>query len=63
MLPQLDVNSFASAMDLTMMMMLAAKERTKEQGEALLDSVGLRLVKVYTYNPMKHEAVMDVRRK
>ena len=60
-LPQTGVSSYAAAMDLTMMAAFASMERTEAQWQTLLDSVGLRLVKSYTYNPLRYETVMDVR--
>jgi hypothetical protein len=60
-LPEQGVNSYAACMDLTMMSAFASMERTEAQWQALLDSVGLKLVKRYTYNPVSYESVMDVR--
>ncbi|KAL2043501.1 hypothetical protein N7G274_003808 [Stereocaulon virgatum] len=60
-LPKTGVSSYAASMDLTMMAAFASKERTEAQWRILLDSVGLRLVKSYTYNPLNYETVMDVR--
>lgn len=60
-LPETGVNSYAAAMDITMMSAMAGMERSEAQWKALLESVGLRLVKTYKYNPTSYEAVMDVR--
>ena len=48
-------------MDLAMMAAFASMERTEAQQRTLWDSVGLRLVKSYTFNPLSYETVMDVR--
>ncbi|KFA45947.1 hypothetical protein S40293_07288 [Stachybotrys chartarum IBT 40293] len=60
-LPETGVNSYAAAMDITMMSAMAGMERSEAQWKALLESVGLKLVKTYKYNPTSYEAVMDVR--
>lgn len=60
-LPEQGVNAYAACMDLTMMAAFASMERTEAQWRALLESVGLKLVKTYTYNPVSYEGVMDVR--
>ena len=60
-LPQTGVRTFAAGMDLTMMAAFASMERTEAQWRTLIDSVGLRLVKLYTYNSLSYESVMDVR--
>lgn len=60
-LPEIGVNAYASAMDLTMMSAFAAMERTEPQWRKIIEDVGLRLVKTYNYNPVSYESVMDVR--
>ncbi|KAI1458808.1 S-adenosyl-L-methionine-dependent methyltransferase [Annulohypoxylon moriforme] len=60
-LPESGVNSYAAAMDLTMMAAFSAGERTEDQWCRLLDDVGMKLVKTYNYNPLSYESVMDVR--
>ena len=60
-LPQKGVSPYAASMDLTMMAAFASMERTEAQWRTLIDSVGLTLVKSYTYNPLSYETVMDVR--
>ncbi|RYP59527.1 hypothetical protein DL770_010174 [Monosporascus sp. CRB-9-2] len=53
------LDSYSATVDLTMMAATASMERTEEQWHHLLDSVGLRLVKSYPYNPATYESVMD----
>lgn len=60
-LPETGVSHYAASMDLTFMAAFASLERTEAQWRVLLESVGLRLVKTYGYNPEAYEAVMDVR--
>jgi hypothetical protein len=60
-LPETGVNAYATSMDLVMMSAFAAMERTESQWQKLIESVGLRLVKTYVYNPISYESVMDVR--
>jgi hypothetical protein len=60
-LPETGVSNYAASMDLTFMAAFASLERTEAQWSTLLDSVGLRLVTSYPYNPEAYEAVMDVR--
>jgi len=60
-LPETGVSHYAASMDLTFMAAFASLERTESQWRALLDSVGLRLVKTCPYYPIAYEAVMDVR--
>ena len=60
-LPRTGVSSYAAGMDLTMMAAFASMERTEARWQKLFDSVGLRLVQSYTYNPLSYETVMDVR--
>ncbi|PSN71814.1 S-adenosyl-L-methionine-dependent methyltransferase [Corynespora cassiicola Philippines] len=60
-LPRTNVNSYAAAMDLTMMSAFAASERSEAQWEKIIDDVGLKLDRVYEYNPVSYESVMEVR--
>lgn len=60
-LPEEHVNAYAACMDLTMMAAFAASERSESQWKAIIEEVGLKLVKTYVYNPMNYEGVMDVR--
>ena len=62
-LPRTGVTALAAGMDLTMMGAFASLERTEAQWMALLDSVGLKIVRFYAYNPPTYETVMDVRKK
>lgn len=48
-LPDSYVHWQATQLDLTMMIALASMERTKEQWYKLLDSAGLKIVKIDTY--------------
>ncbi|KAH7325878.1 S-adenosyl-L-methionine-dependent methyltransferase [Stachybotrys elegans] len=60
-LPETGVNAYAATMDIVMMAAMSSSERTEAQWRKILDDVGLKLVKTYTYNPVSYEAVMDVR--
>ncbi|KAI0389492.1 S-adenosyl-L-methionine-dependent methyltransferase [Xylariaceae sp. FL0594] len=60
-LPERGLDPYSATVDLTMMAATASMERTEAQWGALLKEVGLRLVKVYPYNPATPETVMDVR--
>ncbi|KAI0869875.1 S-adenosyl-L-methionine-dependent methyltransferase [Hypoxylon argillaceum] len=55
------LDPYSATVDLTMMAATASTERTEAQWIQLLESVGLRLVKAYPYNPATSEAVIDVR--
>ena len=59
-LPDSGVNWHATSMDLTMMALLAAVERTRTQWAELLDSVGLKIKKVHIYSPSVYEGVITV---
>lgn len=61
-LPESGVSAYAAAMDLVMMGAFAGMERTEDQWRKLLDRAQLRLTKTYTYNPLRYESVMEVRR-
>ncbi|ROT39597.1 S-adenosyl-L-methionine-dependent methyltransferase [Sodiomyces alkalinus F11] len=60
-LPETGVNSYAAAMDLTMMSAFASMERSEAQWRTIIEDVGLKLVKTYPYNPVSYESVMDIR--
>lgn len=60
-LPETGVSNYAASKDLTFMAAFASLERTEAQWRVLLDSVGLRLLKSYTYDPEAYDSVMDVR--
>lgn len=62
-LPDRNVHWHVTEIDLTMMTALAAIERTESQWSALLDSVGLKITKTFTYTPSVYEGVMVVERK
>lgn len=63
LLPDSDVHWHATQIDLTMMTALASIERTELQWATLLDSVGLKIIKTYTYTPSVYESVMVIVRK
>jgi demethylsterigmatocystin 6-O-methyltransferase len=50
-LPHKNVHWHVTEIDLFMMTALASIERTQSQWSALLDSVGLKINKVFTYTP------------
>lgn len=60
-LPPTGVNAYAAAIDLTMMAAFASGERDESHWRELLTQAGLKLVKMYSYNPSEYESVMDVR--
>ncbi|OTA89513.1 hypothetical protein M434DRAFT_79281 [Hypoxylon sp. CO27-5] len=60
-LPESGVNAYAASMDLTMMVAFAAMERSESHWREILADVGLKIVKIYRYNPVSYESVMDVR--
>jgi hypothetical protein len=60
-LPEAGVNAYATSMDLTMMAAFASMERTEAHWRRLLADLGLRLHRIYNYNPASYESVMDVR--
>lgn len=57
-LPDTDVDWQATSIDLTMMCACGSRERTEKQWKALLDSVGLKVLKKLTYKPSVYESVM-----
>lgn len=60
-LPETGINFDAASIDMTMLTAFASMERTEAQWRETFRDVGLELVKMYTYNPMNYESVMDVR--
>lgn len=60
-LPETGVNVIAASIDMTMLTALAGLERTEAQWRETLAEVGLELVRVFVYNPVQYEAVMEVR--
>lgn len=62
-LPDQNAHWRATSLDLTMMAILGARERTQTQWAEMLGSVGLKIAKVYTYAPLTSESVMAVVRK
>lgn len=48
----------ATVKDITMMTLLAARERTKDQWYALLDRAGLKILDIHTYNPTTETSVV-----
>lgn len=60
-LPDTNVYWQATQLDLNMMVAFAAMERTKEQWYHLLDSVGLKIMKIDTYNvSLQHSIIATV---
>ena len=59
-LPDRHVHWQATQVDLTMMCALAATERTEAQWRNLLESVGLRILRLYEVIPATHENVIVV---
>ncbi|KAK8054934.1 hypothetical protein PG993_000161 [Apiospora rasikravindrae] len=59
-LPATGVSHIAACVDLTMMG-IAAMERTEAEWRALAESAGLELVRLYTYNALDNETVMEMR--
>lgn len=48
----------AAQLDLTMMTALASQERTEEQWYALLESSGLKILKIYTYTTSLQDSII-----
>ena len=57
-LPDTGVHWQATFVDITMMVGLAAVERTTSQWETLLDSAGLKILDIKTYTEALHESVI-----
>ncbi|KAI1386128.1 O-methyl transferase B [Hypoxylon trugodes] len=62
-LPSTDVGFISASIDLTMLGAFASMERTEDEWQTLAESAGLKLVKIYTYNPLENESVMELRLK
>jgi demethylsterigmatocystin 6-O-methyltransferase len=62
-LPEAKVHWEAVQIDITMMVSTAACERTRNEWEKLLESVGLVVEGVWTYTPSVYESVMLVKKK
>ncbi|KAI1412110.1 S-adenosyl-L-methionine-dependent methyltransferase [Hypoxylon sp. FL1857] len=60
-LPDTKAHIDAVSMDLTMLTALAGEERSERKWRSIIDEVGLELVKIYVYNAVSYECVMDVR--
>ncbi|KJZ69766.1 hypothetical protein HIM_10849 [Hirsutella minnesotensis 3608] len=60
-LPETGVGFIAASIDLTMLGAFGSMERTERDWRELVQSVGLELVKTYTYNSLDNECVMDIR--
>lgn len=60
-LPSTDVGFIAASIDLTMLGAFASLERTETEWRSLAESVGLDLVRSYTYNALENETVMELR--
>lgn len=58
--PNKGVNWQVTQLDLTMMVICAAMERTESQWQNLFDSVGLKIVKRFVYTPSMYETVTAV---
>ncbi|KAL9116884.1 MAG: hypothetical protein Q9187_006587 [Circinaria calcarea] len=57
-LPDTNAHWQATQVDLTMMSALASMERTQIQWQALLKSIGLKIIKTYVYTPGLYESVI-----
>lgn len=59
-LPDVKASWQATQLDLTMMAALGSLERTHEQWQKLVQSAGLKIVKIYPYNESVHDSIMVV---
>jgi demethylsterigmatocystin 6-O-methyltransferase len=59
-LPNFGVHWQATQADLTMMAQLGSKERTREQWDVLIQSAGLKIVDIHTYNPSLQNSIIVV---
>jgi hypothetical protein len=57
-LPNEKVHWQATQADLTMMAALGATERTDEQWRALIDTAGLKILKIVQYTDLLHDSVI-----
>lgn len=58
-LPPTGASIEQAAMDVVMMMMYSAQERTENAWRKLLDQAGFRIVKVWSDNVLGNEAVIE----
>ncbi|KAF2092637.1 O-methyltransferase [Rhizodiscina lignyota] len=58
-LPDIGAHWHATQYDLTMMVALAAQERTRSQWEALLDQAGLQITSVHCYTKTVAESIIE----
>jgi len=59
-LPNFKASWQATQLDLTMMAALGSLERTHEQWQTLVQSAGLKIVKIYPYNVSVHDSVIAI---
>lgn len=59
-LPDAGVPWEATTIDLTMMASLGARERTNREWHALLDSAGLKVLRIDTYLPRRQDSIIQV---
>ena len=57
-LPDTNASWQATQLDLTMMAALGSLERTQEQWQKLLQSAGLKILKIYPYNVSVHDSII-----
>ena len=57
-LPDTNASWQATQLDLTMMAALGSLERTQEQWQNLLQSAGLKILKIYPYNVSVHDSII-----
>lgn len=58
-LPNSGIHWQATQLDMAMMTGMAAGERTKEQWYALLESVGLKINKIWTYTTSLQDSIIE----
>jgi demethylsterigmatocystin 6-O-methyltransferase len=61
--PDTNVNWKMAQIDISMMACFASIERTETMWDVLLDSVGLKVVRKYMYQPEFYDGVLVVERK
>jgi demethylsterigmatocystin 6-O-methyltransferase len=59
-MPGKDAHWYAVGLDMLMMSLLGARERTEKQWNALFESVGLKISNKYVYDSVKGDAVLEV---
>ncbi len=62
-MPDKGAHWHSTSMDFSMMAILASLERTEDHWRRLLDSAGLKIVKIYTYNAKMGESITVAKRK